>query len=140
MATRVEAAGAALPFSPPVDEASKESTPFVPPELSEALPVLASPVGGDESGEPEPDAGPNGSPMDFTVERYAALCVDLIESAGDNNEVLTEYGITAAQKRALDEYWTQKMTQDTTIWLAWDRASAERRTALRFLPVDVEFS
>jgi hypothetical protein len=138
VAARVEAAVAALPFSPPVDEASEESTPFLPPELSEALPALAPPVARDKSGEPEPDAGPDGSPMDFTVERYAALCVDLIESAGNNNnEVLTEYGITAAQKRALDEYWTQKMTHDTTTWLAWDRACAERKTALRLPSVDV---
>jgi hypothetical protein len=139
VATRAEAAATVLPFSPPADAAPEESSSFVPPELSEALPALAPPVGRDEAGEPEPDVGPNGGHTDFSVERYAALCVDLIESDRDNSEVLREYGITAAQKRALDEYWTQKMTEDTTTWLAWDRASAERRTALRAPSVELEF-
>jgi hypothetical protein len=45
--------------------------------------------------------------------------------------VKSRYGITAAEKLALDVYWTQKMAEDTTTWLAWERACAERRAGGR---------
>ena len=66
---------------------------------------------------------------DFSVQRYAELCVDLIEAAGEEEAVLRRYGITALQKAELDAYWTETMSGDTTTWLAWDRACAERRAA-----------
>ena len=66
---------------------------------------------------------------DFTVQRYADLCVDLIESPDREEDILRKYGITSWQKAELDAYWTQKMSEDTTIRLAWDRACTERRAA-----------
>ncbi len=71
-----------------------------------------------------------GDPVgEFTVQRYADLCVDLIESADQEAGILRKYGITALQKAEVDAYWTQKMSEDITTWLAWDRACAERRAA-----------
>ncbi len=66
---------------------------------------------------------------DFTVERYADLCMDLMESADQEEGILRKYAITPWQKAELDAYWTQKMSEDTTIWLAWDRACADGRAS-----------
>jgi hypothetical protein len=84
-------------------------------------------------GEESPRAareGDAGDPVnDFTVQRYADLCMDLIESGRDEDAVLQRYGLTVLQKAELHAYWMQKMSTDATIWLAWDRACAERRAA-----------
>src|SRR6185437_7459239 len=66
---------------------------------------------------------------DFTVQQYAELCVDMLESVDGEERVLRSYGLTGLQKAELDALWTQRMSEDTTVWLAWDRACAERRAA-----------
>lgn len=67
--------------------------------------------------------------VQFTVQRYAHLCMDLIEPADGEESFLQKYGITASQRAELDAYWTPKMSEDTTIWLALDLDFAERRAA-----------
>jgi hypothetical protein len=63
----------------------------------------------------------------LSLERYAALCADLIDAPSSHQMVLTRYGITPADKLALDVYWTKRLVEDVALWLAWDRACAEHR-------------
>lgn len=110
------------------------------PDLGPSLPFVAAvdvmvpadePTILDAEGEGGPRATAEaGDPVsEFTVQRYADLCVTLIESLDREEAVLRRYGLTASQKAELDAYWTQKMSEDITTWLAWDRACAERRAA-----------
>ena len=66
----------------------------------------------------------------FTVERYAAFCVEFVEAPDQREGTLTKYGITSEQKAKLDAYWAQKMAKDPAEWLAWDRACTAHRVAL----------
>jgi hypothetical protein len=111
VATPDEVAGLVLPFSASPPE-------FAAPEPAEPSASVA------EAARDDADAAA------LSIERYAALCVDLIESPDAHEAVLRRYGINAAEKLALDVYWTQKMAEDTTIWLTWDRASAQHRAGL----------
>lgn len=72
----------------------------------------------------------DGAGIALSIEHYATLCVDLIESPDAHEAILVRYGISAAEKLALDIYWTQKMAEDSAIWLAWDRASSQHRVCL----------
>jgi hypothetical protein len=108
VATPDELAGLVLPFS------------ASPPELAAPEPEEPSACVTEAAREERDDVA-------LSIERYAALCVDLIDSPEAHEAVLRRYGIDAAEKLALDVYWTQKMAEDTTIWLAWDRASAQHR-------------
>jgi hypothetical protein len=67
------------------------------------------------------------SPDRLSIERYAALCVDLIEAPDAHGAVLMRFGITPAEKLALDVHWTQRMAEDPATWLAWDRACTQHR-------------
>lgn len=102
---RAETGGVVLPFLAPEDV-------ILDPEPSPTAP------------EPRHD---DGERVPLSIERYAALCVDFIEAPDAHGPILMRYGITAAEKLALDVHWTQKMAEDTTIWLAWERACAARR-------------
>lgn len=106
-----EIAGVVLPFS-----ASPSESPPPEPAGSSATVAESAPAEGDG--------------VVLSIERYAALCADLIESPEAHEAVLRRYGINAAEKLAADVYWTQKMAEDTTIWLAWDRASVQHRAGL----------
>ncbi|APR87913.1 hypothetical protein A7982_13262 [Minicystis rosea] len=84
----------------------------------------------------EPEDEPSGSAVaapespewvPLPIERYAALCVDLITTPDARESILQEYGITEAERLRLDVHWTAEMAEDSTIWLAWDRACTERR-------------
>jgi hypothetical protein len=102
--------------------------PFPPPGK------MGEPAGGNHDSDPPGVAGAHvwaegEGPEEFTVERYATLCVDSTELGIGESVLLRRYGITAAQKATLDTYWTQRMAEDTAIWLAWDRACAEYRRA-----------
>ena len=123
-----------LPMSRKIARRSgADETRLAPPAESGALvlPFLAPEPGG---GQPEPtpsapEAGrEEGERVPLSIERYAALCVDLIEAPEAHDPVLRRYGITAAEKLALDVHWTQRMAEDVTTWLAWDRASAQHRS------------
>ncbi len=107
--------GAVLPFVPPVDAADPMDPPS-PPGRDDAIGAL------EHAEERDPV-------RDFPVQRYAQLCVDLIESPDGEDPVLRRFRITALQKAEVDAYWTQRMRDDTAVWLAWDRACAERRAA-----------
>ena len=112
--TRVAPAGAegmALPFRAP-EAAAQE------PEASTTAP---------DTGATPPAASPDDEPVPLSIERYAALCVDLIDEPHAHARVLARYGITAAQKLMLDVHWTQKMAEDTTTWLAWECACTQHR-------------
>jgi hypothetical protein len=111
VATPDEVAGLVLPFS------------AGPPELATPEPEEPSAPAAEAARE-------EGDGVALSIERYAALCVDLIESPEAHDAVLRRYGINTAEKLALDIYWTQKMADDTAIWLAWDRASAQHRAGL----------
>jgi hypothetical protein len=128
-----------VPTRPPIAASARadETRVATPDEIAGVvLPFSASPP---ESAAPEP-AEPSATVADATrderdgvalsIERYAALCEDLIESPDAHEAVLRRYGVNAAEKLALDVYWTQKMAEDTTIWLAWDRASVQHRAGL----------
>lgn len=106
----VDSPGLVLPFSPS------------PPAIPVAEETDASAKGADA-----PRAEPG--EVALSIERYAALCVDLTESPDAHEVVLRRYGISAAEKLALDVHWTQQMAADPTTWLAWDRASAQHRAA-----------
>ena len=108
LATPGDSPGLVLPFS-----AGPPDWP-VPEEAEASAPVAE-----------DPRAETDG--VALSIERYAALCVDLIESPDAHEAVLRRYGINAAEKLALDVHWTQEMAEDPTIWLAWDRASAQHR-------------
>jgi hypothetical protein len=106
----------ALPFAAPSD---------APPADAEAPAAHGAADGADLR-----TARDSGDPVNqFTVQRYADLCMDLFESKDGDEGVLRKYGITALEKAELDAYWTQRMSDDAAIWLAWDRACAERRAA-----------
>jgi hypothetical protein len=77
-----------------------------------------------------PRAAAEEKPVALSVERYAALCADLIDEPDAHEVVLRRYGISAAERLALDVYWTQKMAEDPGVWLAWDRATAQHRAGL----------
>ncbi len=130
-----------LPPSPAVaDRRSVELTRAAirVPDLDAVLPFMPPCAAGDlpavNRGEPPPDAAASlawadgEGPEEFGIERYAALCIDLTESAIGHDELLRKYGLTAARKLALDTYWTQKMAEDSAVWLAWDRACTARRS------------
>jgi hypothetical protein len=104
-AVRADADGLALPFQAPQAEPEQPThSPSAPEERRD-----------------------DGEHVPLSIERYAALCVDLIEAPDAHGSVLMRYGITVPEKLALDVHWTQKMADDATLWLAWDRACAERR-------------
>jgi hypothetical protein len=104
----------ALPFATPTDAPVEAEAP-------------AHDASGDVGSSTTSDTG---DPVNqFTVQRYADLCMDLFESTDGEEGVLRKYGITALQKAEVDAYWTQRMSADTALWLAWDRACAERRAA-----------
>jgi hypothetical protein len=93
--------------------------PFLAPEPRAEGPAPAEPVELREGARPDR----------LSIERYAALCVDLIEAPDAHAAVLLRYGITPAEKLALDVHWTQRMAEDPATWLAWDRASTQHRAA-----------
>ena len=103
VAVRADANGLALPFQAPDAEPEQPThSPSAPEERRD-----------------------DDEPVPLSIERYAALCLDLIEAPDAHGSVLMRYGITAAEKLALDVHWTQKMAEDVTTWLAWDCACAE---------------
>jgi hypothetical protein len=67
----------------------------------------------------------------FTVERYAAFCIEFVAVLDQREGTLSRYGITSEQKVKLDACWAQKMANDPAVWLAWDRACTAHRVALR---------
>jgi len=104
----------ALPFATPVHVAVEAEAP-------------AHDASGESGSSTTSD---NGDPVyQFTVQRYADLCMDMFESTDGEEGVLRKYGINALQKAEVDAYWTQRMSADIALWLAWDRACAERRAA-----------
>jgi len=106
------------------DEVSVAFLPFAPRE--DDVEPADAPAQADALSEPNSGVPAEADPVQrFTVQQYAALCGDLMASAGAHPAVLERYEITALQKAELDAYWTQKMSQDAAIWLAWDRALAE---------------
>jgi hypothetical protein len=110
------AEGMALPFRAPEPPAQEPTASTTAPDTGATAPAAS------------PD---DNEPVPLSIQRYAALCVDLIEEPHAHARVLARYGITAAQKLMLDVHWTQKMAEDTTTWLAWERACTERRAGGR---------
>ncbi len=116
------------------DDLSMAFLPFAPPQQDVAEPVEA-PSHVDAASEPDAHSPLAGDPVQqFTIQRYAELCADLIASAGEHDDVLKRYRITPLQKAELDAYWTQRMSEDPDIWLAWDRACIERSSDRVELP------
>jgi hypothetical protein len=70
-------------------------------------------------------------PADWTVERYASLCVELElhpERAGDT---LRRYQVTPEGKAKLDVVYMDRMARDARVWLAFDVACKSYRTWLK---------
>jgi hypothetical protein len=109
---RSEGDVAVLPFVAPRSE-------LAPPEVEATRPPSEAPRAAAEE--------KRGA---LSVERYAALCADLIDEPDAHEVVLRRYGISAAEKLALDVHWTQQMAEDPGVWLAWDRATAQHRAGL----------
>ncbi|WP_437334285.1 hypothetical protein [Sorangium sp. So ce394] len=76
--------------------------PFAPP------PAAMAPL---ESGVPS-----------LSLERYAALCVDLRRFPEQGSEILRRHGITAEQRANLDAHWRKRMAEEPAVRLAWERA------------------
>ena len=131
-------AGAAAPMRPPL------SVPLPPPRVVARCggpdEASSSPITGNEAVLPFPVAASrkpasviqtgDSLPGTFTVELYAALCVEFMEAPSLGEATLTAYGITPAQKVKLDAYWTQRMAEEPAVWLAWDRACSAHRVAI----------
>jgi hypothetical protein len=107
-----QAQASSMPVAPRIG--SGTSLASLPLPASEVLPFK----GGKHSGENVPG---------WTVEHYAALCIDLVASGAAKHEVLMRYGIVEQQCEAMNEYWQNKILDDASIGSRWERASADRR-------------
>ena len=66
----------------------------------------------------------------WTVEQYAALCIDLHVSGRAEAEVLASAKITREQYVRLDAFWEQEMHREPALRDRWTRASEARREEL----------
>lgn len=66
----------------------------------------------------------------FTLEQYASLIVDLSRDPARRAETLTRYGLTEAQRAALDDVWRARFAAEPAVRPAFDRACAVYRAML----------
>lgn len=66
----------------------------------------------------------------WTVERYAALCIDLSLAGRPRPDVLRDYGLDEARFGPLDSYWEGAVAKDAALQQKWTEACARRRLAL----------
>jgi hypothetical protein len=121
-------AGPATPFigqsvdaAPPARSPNLAQTTFAPstPHTGTPLPFPAPPA---------PPA-PRRAPLDWSIDRYAALSIDLASTTGSRDEVLASHGLTPDDHRALAAHWQAELTRPE-IGAQWkaacDRARASR--------------
>jgi hypothetical protein len=75
-------------------------------------------------GSPNPESLPPG----WSIQRYAALCIDLHASGMPEERVLAMAQLSRDQRLALDNYWQGRMTQEPALRAEW-KAHADRREA-----------
>ncbi|WP_437733580.1 hypothetical protein [Sorangium sp. So ce1335] len=63
----------------------------------------------------------SGTPS-LSLERYAQLCVELRWFPEQGSEILRRHGITPEQRANLDAHWQERMAEEPTVRLAWERA------------------
>jgi hypothetical protein len=95
----------ALPFAQP------RAAPSTPPPMADSVKG------------PTPSPTPRGTPVALSLEQYASLCVELARSPSPE-PVLTRYGLSAEQGRALEAHYGQLFATSPAVRTAFDAASA----------------
>lgn len=126
--------GEAFPFNPNAPSSLPPSTGAerfarVGSDVGATIDAPTAPAG---PALPFPAAAELKGPAGFSLQQYAALCVELTAAPGDVevNEVLRRYQITAEQRKALDEHWQGRIGSDLRVLAVFDRAHKE--AAARF--------
>jgi hypothetical protein len=94
-----------LPFGVPGAEAPPAAKPAAPP----AQPAPQEPAS------PRPE-------LDFTLQRYASLCVELEKDPARASETLTRYGLRVEQKVELDAIWAAKFRAEPASYATFQKA------------------
>jgi hypothetical protein len=108
----------------------KRPVPFGPGAAS-SPPVSAGASAPVAPSPPVAPVAPSTSVRPFTLEQYASLCEDIAFSGGHAAEVLARYGITEAERRALDDHWTALFQKQPMTFLSWQSARATYRAWVR---------
>ena len=119
-----------MPFPPAVSVAPPDPTPSASAQGGKALvssapavsPAAPATISAPATPPLAPAAVAPAGPRAFTLEQYASLCEDLAQAGPRAEEVLRRYGLTAQERRAVDEHWATRFQAQPTSFLAWEAA------------------
>ncbi|WP_437603077.1 hypothetical protein WMF28_15780 [Sorangium sp. So ce590] len=105
---------------------SADPLPFVNPAPPSAPSRPAPPTGAPAAAAKAAD-GAAGGPVQFSLEQYASLTVDLALEPERAPETLRRYGLTPAQRTLVDATWTARLAQTPAERSAFEAACSSYR-------------